>query len=91
MLRFVVIESYFKHIVAADAHSVNLRFWLTVARRFGVLVGSVRLTHGRILSRLARASAPDSGLVCDWHLRSGGKASVLDAVSKSPQGLRRQA
>jgi hypothetical protein len=75
MFCFVVVERDFEHIIAADAHSVNLRFWLAVARRFGVLVGSVRLAHGRILSRLARASAPDSGLVC---------AGISEAAVKHP-------
>jgi hypothetical protein len=60
VLRFVLVERHFEHIIAADAHSVNLRFWLAVARRFGVLVGGVRLAHSGILSRLAQPSAPDS-------------------------------
>src|SRR5580658_6052532 len=64
VLRFVVVERHFEHVVAADADAVNLRLRLAVARLFGVFVGGMRLAHGGILSWPAQFDAPVSSSGC---------------------------
>lgn len=53
MLRFVVIHGHFEHIVAADAHAMNLRLGLAIRTHRGLVVTFVALslTHALILAR----------------------------------------
>jgi hypothetical protein len=51
VLSFVVIERHHEHVVAADAHPVNLGLRLAIGSSFGGSVRGLRFAHKGILSR----------------------------------------
>ena len=51
VLSFVVIERHHEHVIATDAHPVNLGLRLAISSSFGGSVRSLRVAHKAILSR----------------------------------------
>jgi len=54
MLRFVILHGHFEHIIAPDAHTMNLqRLLATFLPRGLIRLRCVRLAHFKILTRPA--------------------------------------
>ena len=59
VFRFVVIERHHEHVIATDAHPVNLGLRLAISSSFGGSLRSLRFAHKSILSWTGQSNRHD--------------------------------